>query len=66
MLNIENFFIQNIQEIWDTMKRTNIETKEREETQFKGSESTFSKILEEKCSYPKEGDAYKDQRSLLV
>ena len=40
---------QNIQEIWDTMKRPNlrITAKEREEIKLKGTENIFDKIIEE-------------------
>lgn len=39
----------NIQEIWDKMKRTNLRIigiKEGEETQVKGTENIFNKIVE--------------------
>ncbi|KAL6067280.1 hypothetical protein STEG23_006118 [Scotinomys teguina] len=41
---------QNVQEIWDTMKRPNlriIRIEEGEEYQFKGTENIFNKIIEE-------------------
>ena len=44
------FLTQNIQEIWDTMKRPNLrrmETEEGEELQLKGTENIFNKIIEE-------------------
>ena len=48
-VNSNNFFTQNMQEIWDTMKRPNlriIRIEEGEETQLKGQENIFSKIKE--------------------
>ncbi|KAL6091389.1 hypothetical protein STEG23_027127, partial [Scotinomys teguina] len=39
---------QNVQEIWDTMKRPNLRIEEGEEYQLKGTENTFNKIIEEK------------------
>ena len=44
------FLTQNIQEIWDTMKRPNLRIKgveEGEDLQLKGSENIFTKIIEE-------------------
>ena len=44
------FLTQNIQEIWDTMKRLNlgiIGVEEGEELQLKGTENIFNKIIEE-------------------
>ena len=44
------FLTQNIQEIWDTMKRTNLRIigiEEGEEIQLKGTENIFNKIIEE-------------------
>ena len=41
---------QNIQEIWDTMKRPNLRIigiEEGEESQLKGPENIFNKIIEE-------------------
>ena len=41
---------QNIQEIWDTMKRPNlriIRVEEGEELELKGTENIFNKIIEE-------------------
>ena len=41
---------QNIQEIWDTVKRPNLRItgiEEGEETQLKGAENIFNKIIEE-------------------
>lgn len=49
MLTLNNFLTQNMQEIWDTMKRLNLRIigiKEGEETQLKGQENIFSKIKE--------------------
>jgi hypothetical protein len=43
--------IQNIQEIWDTMKRSNKRItgiEEGEESQLQGPENIFNKIIEEK------------------
>ena len=47
----KKFLTKNIQEIWDTMKRPNIGRVgiyEIEESQLKGSENIFNKIIEEK------------------
>ena len=43
------FLTQNIQEIWDTMKRPNLRIgiKEGEELQLKGTENICNKIIEE-------------------
>ena len=44
------FLTQNIQEIWDTIKRLNIRiigVEEGEELQLKGPENIFNKIVEE-------------------
>ena len=44
------FLTQNIQEIWDNVKRPNIRIigiEEGEETQLKGAENIFNKIIEE-------------------
>ncbi|KAL6030403.1 hypothetical protein STEG23_017091 [Scotinomys teguina] len=45
--------IQNVQEIWDTMKRPNLRIigiEEGEEYQLKGTENIFNKIIEENFS----------------
>ena len=58
---------ENIQEIWDKMKRPNpriIEVEEGEELQFKGPENIFNKILEENISQPKEGYSYEGTSSI--
>ena len=44
------FHIQNIQEIWDTMKRPNLRKigiEESENSQYKWPENIFNKIIEE-------------------
>ena len=44
------FLTQNIQEIWDTMKRPNLRiigVEEGEDLQLKGPENIFNKIIEE-------------------
>ena len=49
------------------MKRPNlriIRTEEGEEIQVKDTENILNKIIEEKNSQPKEGDAYKGARSI--
>ena len=46
----KKFLTQNIQEIWDTMKRPNLKIigiEEGEESQLKGPENIFNKIIEE-------------------
>ena len=50
MLNLKMFLTPNIQEMWDTMKRPNLRIREIEEigdSQFKGPENIFNKIIEE-------------------
>ena len=50
MQRVKKFLTQNIQEIWDTMKRPNlrkIEIEEGEDSHFKGSENIFNKLIEE-------------------
>jgi hypothetical protein len=56
MPNVKTFLIQDIQEIWDTMKKQNlnlriIEIEEGEDYQFKGQENIFNKIT--KLNFPK-------------
>jgi hypothetical protein len=64
----KKFLTQNIQEIWDTMKRSNlriIEIEEGKDSQFKWPENIFNKIIEE--NFPnirEERDGYKHTRSL--
>ena len=44
---------QNIQEIWDTIKRPNlriVEIEEGEDAQLRGPENIFNKIIEKKNS----------------
>ena len=46
----KKFLTQNIEEIWDTVKRPNLRiigVEEGEELQFKGPENIFNKIIEE-------------------
>ena len=53
----KNFLTQSIQEIWDTIKRSNlriIQIEEREDSQLKGPGNIFSKITEENFSNLKE------------
>ena len=52
MLNLKKKKIQNIQEIWDAMKRANLRIIriEEEETQLKGPENIFNRIIKEKNS----------------
>ena len=48
--NKQNLLTQNIQEIWNNMKRSNPRTtgiEEREESQLKYPENIFDKIIEE-------------------
>ena len=48
-IKFNKFLTQNIQEIWDTMKRPNlriIAVEEGEELQLKGPENIFNKIIE--------------------
>lgn len=52
---------QNIQEFWDTMNIPNlliIGIEEGEETQVRGTENIFSKIIEEKIFKSKESDMH--------
>ena len=45
----KKFLTQNIQEIWDTMKKPNLRIigiEEGEDSQFKGPENMFNKIIE--------------------
>ena len=67
------FLTQNIQELWDTMKRQNLRIIgiEGEESQFKGTKpystkkfNIFNKQSRRKLFQPKEGHAYKGTRSL--
>ena len=46
----KKFLTQNIQKIWDTMKRPNLKIIgiEEEDSQLKGPEKIFNKIIEEK------------------
>jgi hypothetical protein len=51
--NFKKFLTQNIQEIQDRMKRSNQRTigiEEGEESQFKGPENIFNKIIKESFS----------------
>ena len=53
MLNIKiNFMAQNIQEIWDTMRRPNLKIIEIEEgeAQVKVTENMFNRTMEENYS----------------
>ena len=50
MPNLKYFLTQNIQEIWNTMKRSNLRIigiEEGNDSQIKGPENTFNKIIEE-------------------
>lgn len=38
---------QNIQEIWHIIKRSNLGIEEEEETQVKGTENNFNKIIDQ-------------------
>jgi hypothetical protein len=52
-VNSKKFLTQNMQEIWDTMKRPNIKiigTEGGEDSQFKGPGNILSKIIEENSS----------------
>ena len=68
-LNKENsksnkFLAQNIQELWDTMKRTNLRIIGIDEKlQIKGTENIFNKIRR-KLSQRREDHAYENTRSL--
>jgi hypothetical protein len=59
------FLTQNIEEIWDTIKRSNLRIIriEREDSQVQGPKNIFNKIIEEKISNLKKRDAYKHTRS---
>ena len=57
------FLTQNIQEIWDTMKRPNlriIEVEEGDKLKLKGPENIFNKII----SRPKQGYSYEGTKSI--
>ncbi|KAL6030381.1 hypothetical protein STEG23_024291 [Scotinomys teguina] len=57
---------QNVQEIWDTMKRPNIRIigiEEGEEYQLKGTENIFNKIIEENFNYLKKEPPIKIQEA---
>ena len=57
---------QNVEEIWDTMKRWNLRIigiEEGEEIEFKGTENILN-IIEEKLFQPKKGHAYENTRGL--
>jgi chromosome segregation ATPase len=59
---------QSIQEIQDTMKRSNliiIRIEENKDSQLKGPENVFNKTHKRKFNKPKERDGHKDTRSLL-
>ena len=61
------FLTQNIQKIWDTMKRQNLRLigiEEGEELLLKGTENIFNKIIEKKLSQTKEGYPYECIRNL--
>jgi archaeosine-15-forming tRNA-guanine transglycosylase len=58
---------QSIQEIQDIMKRPNlriIAIEESEDSQLKGPEKVFNKIIEKKLSQPKEKEGHKGTKSL--
>lgn len=45
--------VQNIQEIWNTMKRPNLRiTEEGKESHVKGTENIFNKIITKKKKIP--------------
>ena len=57
---------QNIQEIWDTIKRSNLRIigiEEREEVQLKDTENLFNKIIEENFPYLKKDLSMKIQEA---
>ena len=50
MLNLKKFLTENIQQIWNTMKRPNLRIigiEEGEESQLQGSENILNNIIEE-------------------
>ena len=57
---------QNIEKIWDTMKRPNLKTIRinGEDSQFKEPENIFNIIIEENFPNLKKKDGYKHTRSL--
>ena len=58
---------QNIQEIQNTMKRPNLRIigiEEIKDSQLKGPENTFNKVVKKKLPQPKERDDHKCTRSL--
>ena len=55
-LKKKQFLKQNIQEIWDTMTRPNLRVtviEEGEDSQFRGPESIFNKVVEENFPNPR-------------
>ena len=66
-ITFNKFLRQNIQEIWDTMKRSNLRItgiEEEEGLQLKGTENIFKKNHRRKHFQPKEGYPYEGTRSL--
>ncbi|KAL6083568.1 hypothetical protein STEG23_000641 [Scotinomys teguina] len=62
----KNAVTQNVQEIWDTMKRPNlriIEIEEGEKYQLKGTENIFNKILEKNFPNLKKEISMKNQEA---
>jgi hypothetical protein len=57
----KKFLTLNMQEIWDTMKRPNLRIIgiEESDSQFKGPQNIFNKIIEENFSGPKKEMAIK-------
>jgi hypothetical protein len=67
MQNIKKLLTQSIQKIQDTMKRPNLRiigTREKEDSQLKGPEYVFNKIIEKNLPKPKERDGHKVTRRL--
>jgi hypothetical protein len=55
MIKCKKLLTQGMHEILDTMKRPNlkiIEIEENEDSQFKGPENIFNKIIEKKKNFP--------------
>jgi uncharacterized coiled-coil protein SlyX len=62
-----NLLTQNIQDIWDPMKRSNVRVigiEESEDSQLKGPVNIFNKIIEKKFPKQKKSDVHKHTISL--
>jgi hypothetical protein len=65
--NHKKLLTQSIKEIQDTIKRPNLRIigiEENEDSQLKGPQNVFNKIIGKNLSQPKERDGHKCTRSL--